>query len=145
MTFLRLCSGVLIVLFFSVTAARQRRIERVAPQVKTAVSPNGQTVAIARSNFGIKNRSGRVELWDATSGELQRTITGFDGPIWSMSFSKDGKSLVTISTESTRPKTQPSGKAEPDPQTAEIKWWDANSGEDLRRQLLGSAGDRCVE
>ncbi|MEN3327419.1 MAG: hypothetical protein V7638_2226 [Acidobacteriota bacterium] len=146
MTFLRsLCSGVLIVLVFSVIAFGQRRIERVAPQVKTAVSPSGQTVAIARSNVGIKNRSGRVELWDATSGELQRTITGFDGPIWSMSFSKDGKLLVTISTESTRPKTQPSDKAEPDPQTAEIKWWDVNSGEFLRRKLLGSEGIWSVE
>src|SRR5215217_5517066 len=133
MTILR--SSVLILLFFSVTASvvqsGQQRTERVAPQVTTAVSPNGQTIAIARSSVGVKNRSGRVELWDSTSGALQRVITGFDGPIWSMSFSKDGKSLITVSTEFRKPKTQPSDKEEPDPQTAEIKWWDVHSGEFL--------------
>ena len=141
-----LCSGVLILLF-SVTASvtGQRRTERVAPQVTTAVSPNGQTIAIARSSGGVKNRSGRVELWDSTSGALQRVITGFDGPIWSMSFSKDGKSLITVSTEFHKPKTQPSDKDEPEPQTAEIKWWDVHSGEFLRRELLGSEGIRSVE
>lgn len=141
-----LCSGVLILLF-SVTASvtGQRRTERVAPQATTAVSPNGQTIAIARSSDGVKNRSGRVELWDLTSGALQRVITGFDGPIWSISFSKDGKSLITVSTEFQKPKTQPTGKAEPEPQTAEIKWWDADSGEFLRRELLGSEGIRSVE
>ena len=141
-----LCSGVLILLF-SVTASvtGQQRTERVAPQVTTAVSPNGQTIAIARSSGGLKNRSGRVELWDSTSGALQRVITGFDGPIWSMSFSKDGKSLITVSTEFHKPKTQPSDKEEPDPQTAEIKWWDVHSGEFLRRELLGSEGIRSVE
>jgi len=140
-----LCSGVLIVLVFSVTASGQLRAERVAPQVTTAVSRNGQTIAIARSSDGVKNRSGRVELWDSTTGALQRTITGFDGPIWSMSFSKDGKSLITISTEVRKPKAQPSDKSEPDPQTAEIKWWDVNSGEFLRRMLLGSEGISSVE
>jgi len=147
MTILR--SSVLILLFFSVTASvvqsGQQRTERVAPQVTTAVSPNGQTIAIARSSGGVKNRSGRVELWDSTSGALQRVITGFDGPIWSMSFSKDGKSLITVSTEFRKPKTQPSDKEEPDPQTAEIKWWDVHSGEFLRRELLGSEGIRSVE
>jgi len=142
-----LCSGVVIVLLFSVTASvtGQQRTERIAPQVTTAVSPNGQTIAIARSSGGVKNRSGRVELWDSTSGALQRVITGFDGPIWSMSFSKDGKSLITVSTEFHKPKTQPSDKEEPDPQTAEIKWWDVHSGEFLRRELLGSEGIRSVE
>src|SRR6185295_4988412 len=125
MTFLRLsCSGVLIVLFFSVTAAAmqfgQRRTELSAPPVTTAVSPNGQTIAIAHSSGGFEKRNGRVELWDSTSGALQRIITGFDGPIWSMSFSKDGKSLITVSTEFHKPKTQPSDREEPDPQTAEI-------------------------
>jgi len=150
MTILRsLGSGVLIVLFFSVTAAvvqsQTRRTERVAPQVTTAVSLDGQTIAIARSSDSVKNRSGRVELWDSTSGALQRTITGFDGPIWSMSFSKDGKSLITLSTEFRKTKTQPSNKTEPDPQTAELKWWDVHSGEFLRRVSLGSEGINSVQ
>src|ERR1044072_8922927 len=146
MTFLRpLCSGVVIVLFFSITASGQRRRERVAPEVTTAVSPNGQTVAIARSSGGSEKRNVRVELWDSTSGALQRTMTGFDGPIWSLSFSKDNRSLITVSTEFHKPKTQPSNREEPDPQTAEVKWWDVHSGEFLRRKSLGSEGIDSVE
>src|SRR6185369_5639449 len=137
----------LCLLLLSVTASvtGQQRTERVAPQVTTAVSPNGKTIAIARSSGGSEKRNGRVELWASTSGALQRVITGFDGPIWSMSFSKDGKSLITVSTEFRQPKTKPSDRAEPDPQTAEIKWWDADSGEFLRRKSLGSEGIRSVE
>ena len=142
---LRLYSSVLILLVLSVAASGQRRTEWAVPQVTTALSPNGKTIAIARSSDGVKNRSGRVELWDSTSGALQRTITGFDGPIWSMSFAKDGSSLITVSTEFSKQKAQPSDKAEPDPQTAEIKWWDVNSGEFQRRVLLGSEGIRSVE
>src|SRR6185503_15582586 len=146
MTFRRsLCSSLLIVLFFSVIQSQERWTELSAPPVTTAVSPNGQTIAIARNSGGFEKRDGRVELWDLTSGALQRIITGFDGPIWSMSFSKDGKSLITVSTEFHKPKTQPSDKDEPEPQTAEIKWWDVNSGEFLRRVSLGTEGIRSVE
>lgn len=146
MTILRsLCSGVLV-LFFSVTApVVAQRKQWVAPEVTTAVSPNGQTIAIARSGGGSEKRNGRVELWDATSGALQRTITGFDGPVWSMSFSKDSRSLITVSTEFSKPTTKPKYKEDPDPQTAEIKWWDVTTGEFLRRELLGSEGIESIE
>lgn len=133
-----LCSGLLILLFFAATASG-------APEVTTAVSPDGKTIAIARSSGGSEMRHVRIELWDLTSGEFQRAITGFDGPIWSMSFSQDGRSLITVSTEFRKPKTQPSNKEEPDPQTAEVKWWDVHSGEFLRRKSLGSEGIDSVE
>ena len=139
-----LCSVVLVLLFFSVIQSLQRT-ERAAPQVTTAVSPNGQTIAIARSTGGFEKRNGRVELWDLTSGALQRSITGFDGPIWSVAFSKDGRSLITVSTESRKPKTKPSDIEEPDPKTAALKWWDVQSGEFLRRELLGKEGIGSVE
>lgn len=150
MTFRRSsCFSVLIVLFLSITASAtqlvQRRTELSAPPVTSAVSPDGQTLAIGRSSGGVEKRNGRVELWDSSSGALQRVITGFDGPIWSMSFSKDGKSLITVSTEFRKPQTQPSDRNDPDPQTAEVKWWDVSSGEFLRRVSLGSEGIRSVE
>src|SRR5689334_1807375 len=150
MTILRsLCLVALVVLFFSVSVAGydvlQQRTERFAPPVTTAVSPDGNTLAIARSSGGFEKRNGRVELWDSTSGALQRVITGFDGPIWSMSFSKDGRSLITVSTEFRKPKTQPSERITDDPRTAELKWWDVHSGEFLRKVLLGSEGIRSVE
>ena len=148
MTILRsLCSVVLVLLFFSVTAPGFQLIrrERRTPQVKTALSPNGQTIAIARNSGGFEERNGRVELWDSTTGELQRSISGFDGPIWSLAFSKDGKSLITVSTEFNKPKTKPSDKEDPDPQTAALKWWDVQSGDFLRRELLGKEDIDSVE
>lgn len=134
----------LVVLFLSITEVVAQWIERRAPQVTTAVSPDGHTLAIARSSGGSEKRNGRVELWDSTSGALQRIITGFDGPIWSMSFSKDGRSLITVSTEIRKPKTQPN-KSSQDSRTAELKWWDVDSGDFQRRVLLGSEGITSVE
>src|SRR4029079_15615703 len=103
-------------LFLGITVAGysfvQQRTELRAPEVTTAVSSNGQTIAIARSSGGFEKRNGRVELWDLTSGALQRIISGFDGPIWSLSFSKDGRSLPTLSTEFRKPKSKPSDREE---------------------------------
>jgi len=142
-----LCGVTLVLLFFSVTAPGIQfiRIERRAPEVTTAVSPNGQTIAIARSSAGLDKRNSRVELWDLGKGALQRSITGFDGPIWAMTFSKDGKSLITVSTEFGKPKTKPSDRKDPDPQTAALKWWDVQSGEFLRKELFGKEDIDSVE
>jgi WD40 repeat protein len=62
-----------------------------ASPVTVAVSPDGHTLAIARGNSGASKRFGRVELWNTHTGELLRTINGFDGPVWSLTFSRDGK------------------------------------------------------
>jgi WD40 repeat protein len=57
-------------------------------------SPDGRLLAIARS-FRDGNQ---VELWDSETGALQRTIRGFDGRVRSLSFSPDGRTLLTGST-----------------------------------------------
>lgn len=63
--------------------AYQRVTRTKAPDVTIAVSADGQTIAIARNSGGVEKRYARIELWNTKNGELQRTITGFDGPIWS--------------------------------------------------------------
>lgn len=76
MTILRsLWPAVMVVLLLWITApetqSREFRIQRTElfpPSVTTAVSPNGHTIAIARSSGSIEKRNGRVELWDSTSG-----------------------------------------------------------------------------
>lgn len=108
-----------------------------APDVTIAVSPDGQTLAIARSSGGGEKRYARVELWNTKTGELQRTITGFDGPIWSMSFSNDGKSLITLSSVYRDSKIQSSVYKRPDMIGAELKWWDTQSGEFVKRWPVG--------
>jgi len=103
------------------------------PDVVIAVSADGHTLAIARSSGGSAKRYGRIELWNTRTGELQRTITGFDGPIWSMAFSKDGKTVLTVSTEYRNEKIQNSIRKRDDTVTAELKSWDTESGEFVTR------------
>lgn len=116
-----------------------------APDVTMAVSADGETLAIARSSGGAAKSYARIELWNTRNGELQRTITGFDGPIWSMTFSKDGKSVITISTEYRDPKIQSSVKKRNETVRVELKWWDTQSGEFVKRLALGEEGIRRVE
>lgn len=116
-----------------------------APDVTIAVSADGQTVAIARSSGGGAKRYARVELWNTGNGELQRTITGFDGPIWSMTFSKDGKSIITISTSYGDSKIQSSVKKQSETVSAELTWWDTQSGAFVKRLPLGEEGVWRIE
>jgi WD40 repeat protein len=138
----------LCVLLFANIASAQRRpiLERhKAPAVNAAVSPDGSLVAVARSSGGAAKRFGRVDLWDTRTGELQRTITGFDGPIWSLTFSKDGRFVITVSTEYRDSKIQASVKDRHEKVYAELKWWDVQSGEFVKKLRLGEEGITSVE
>jgi WD40 repeat protein len=90
-------------------------------------------LAVAHS----KDRSARVDLWNIASGELHRTIKAFDGPIWSLTFSKDGKSVITVSTDIREPKIQTSVKDRTQKVVAELRWWDAQSGDFVKKIPLG--------
>jgi len=143
---LRLFLGVLL---FVTTAAAQfvppPMEARHAPEVLIAVSADGLTAAIARSEGSEAKRFGRVELWQTTTGQLQRTITGFDGPIWSLTFSSDGKSLVTLSTEFREAKLQSSIKDRNEKVNAELKWWNSQTGEFIRKATVGNEGIDSVD
>lgn len=115
------------------------------PEVAVAVSPDGLTAAVARSSGGATKRFGRVELWDTTTGELRRTITGFDGPIWSMTFSKDGRALVTVSTEYRDSKIQASVRNRQEKTFGELKWWNIETGEFIRKLPLAEEGITSLE
>lgn len=114
-------------------------------EVIVAVAPDGLTAAVARSSGGAAKRFGRVELWDTRSGELLRTLKGFDGPIWSMTFSKDGRSLITVSTEYRDSKIQASIKDRQEKVYAELKWWNVESGEFIKKLPLGEEGITSLE
>src|SRR6185369_13900974 len=117
-----------------------------ASPVTIAVSPDGHMLAIARGNNGASKRYGRVELWNLETGELERTITGFDGPVWSLTFSRDGEEIVTASTEYRDAKIQSSVKdSNAEKITGELKWWNAQTGEFIKKLPVAEEGVRSLE
>ena len=113
--------------------------------VTVAVSPDNSLIAVARSSGGGQKRYSRVELWDPGTGELLRTITGFDGPIWSMTFTKDGRSLITLSTEYHDEKVENSVRGDYRKVLAELKWWNVATGEFIKRLPFAEEGVFSVE
>jgi WD40 repeat protein len=102
------------------------------------LSPDGTILAIARSAGELMNRYGRVELWDTQTGRLRHVINGFDGQVWSVAFSPDGKTLVTGSVE--RHDTKIVKKRELSPMRAELKWWNAETAEFKQKVTLPGEG-----
>jgi WD40 repeat protein len=88
-------------------------------------SPDARTLAIARG----ATDAGRVELWDVETGTLRHVIGGFDGPVWSVSFAPDGTNLVTASVEFHARGMLEKVVRREGKRTAELKWWDPQSGE----------------
>ena len=113
--------------------------------IPIAVSPDGNIIAIARGNDGVNRRYGRVELWSAMTGELLRTITGFDGPVWSVGFSRDGTSIITASTEYRDSKIQSSVKERDEKVVGELKWWNTQTGEFIKKVSIGGEGLTSLE
>ena len=97
-----------------------------------AFSPDSGLLAIAR---GIRDDN-RVDLWDTGTGTLQRTIRGFDGPVWSVSFSPDGRTLLTGSSGVHQEKVSAKASARNGRGFAELKWWDVPTGEFKQRYEL---------
>lgn len=137
------------VVVLAITAAAQPR--RFSPDnektsVRVALSPDGHTIAVGRGSGGAAKRYGRVELWNAQTGELERTITGFDGPVWSLTFSRDGQTLITASTEYREAKIQSSVKDRGDEKvTGELKWWNTQTGEFIKKVSVADEGVRSLE
>src|SRR5689334_14438367 len=141
------------VLFFvfllAITVAAQPRRFPEPPDntspAAVAVSRDGNTVAVARGSSGAAKRYGRVELWNTQTGQLQHTISGFDGPVWSLTFSRDGGSLITASTEYRESKIESSVKDREEKVFGELKWWNAQTGEFVKKISVGNEGVRSME
>jgi len=79
-----------------------------------AFSPDGRTLV-----SGSRDRT--VDVWDARTGELRRTLAGHGGPVHSVAVSPNGEEIVSGSEDRT------------------IRVWDIHTGA-LRRTLRGAGG-----
>jgi branched-chain amino acid transport system substrate-binding protein len=66
------------------------------PLTSVAYGPDGTLLATAG-----RGSSNAVRLWNASSGEPVRTLTGHQDAVWSVSFSPDGQRLVSASRDGT--------------------------------------------
>jgi len=94
-----------------------------------SLSPDGRTLAIARGDSQPSQRYGRIELWDTETGKIRLLIKGFDGPVKSISFSPDGLTLISTSTEFRITKLQRKVRSREGLSFGELKWWDTRTGE----------------
>jgi WD40 repeat protein len=89
-------------------------------------SPDGKTLASGSSYQRWydprESYRGEIKLWDVHSGQERASLKGHTGPIYSVVFSPDGKTLATGSRDKT------------------IKLWDAQSGQE-RATLKGHTHD----
>jgi WD40 repeat protein len=60
--------------------------------VALAFSPDGQTLASGNLPF---DGNATIKLWHVSDGQLQRTISGYDGLVHSVAFSADGDVLIS--------------------------------------------------
>lgn len=109
-----------------------------------AFSPDSRTLAIARGAAEPSQRFGRIELWDTESGKLRQIIKGFDGPVRSISFSPDGQTLVSGSSEYRISKIQEKARSRDGEVFGELKWWDTQTGELKNKMTMAGEGNSSI-
>ncbi|MDQ0763070.1 caspase, EACC1-associated type [Streptomyces canus] len=72
-----------------------------AGSLVAAFSPDGKTLATARTTVAEESLDTPVRLWNTETGKLRLTLTGHTNGVGSMDFTPDGKVLVTASTDHT--------------------------------------------
>jgi eukaryotic-like serine/threonine-protein kinase len=64
-----------------------------------AYSPDGKTLATGSGNWKTPETLGRITLWDAETGVVQRALEAHAGMVLSVAFSPDGSRLATAGGE----------------------------------------------
>jgi hypothetical protein len=75
-----------------------------------AFSPDGTRLAAADNEKVVK-------VWDANTGQLVHTLKGHTGPVYSVAFSPEGKLLIAAGSSA-------------------VRFWDADSGKEIRTATL---------
>ena len=140
----------LLIVCVSVTSFAQRtRPESVAENAKDIAfaiefAPDGKTLAIARGAKEPVQQFGRIELWDTDTGSLRRIIQGFDGPVRSLTFTPDSKTIISGSLEYHPQKLQQTATSRDGEVNGEVKWWDVESGNLRQKSEVSSDGSISI-
>ncbi|MFV1967350.1 MAG: protein kinase [Pirellulaceae bacterium] len=80
---------------WDVTSGTSRLLsgDSLPPVLSVDLSPDGRLLATGGGWAGTE--SGTVHLWDAGTGQLLHTLRGHTSQVWSVAFSRDGKTLVS--------------------------------------------------
>jgi len=133
-----------------VTAVSQRvrsgAVVDEAPDVAFDIkfSPDGRTLAIARGAVEPTQQFGRIELWDTDTGSLRRVIQGFDGPVRSITFTPDSKTIISGSLEYHPEKLQQKATSRNGDVSSEVKWWDVFTGDLKRKSEVSTEGSISI-
>lgn len=146
----RVLTGFVLLLCICVTAFPQRprrdnAVEKTADVVfDIKFSPDGKTLAIARGAAEPIQQFGRIELWDVDTGSLRRVIQGFNGPVRSISFTPDSKTIISGSLEYLQKDLQQKATSRAGEVTGELKWWDVATGELRRKSEVPGVGSTSI-
>src|SRR6266700_2140406 len=75
----------------------------------------------------------------------RRISPGFDDVVFAISFSPDGQTLVSGSSEFRSSKIQEKAQSRDGLVFGELKWWDANSGELIHKLTMPGEGNSSLD
>ena len=139
----------LIVCVCGTSFAQRPRPEPAAENAKDIAfaiefSPDGKTLAIARGANDPIQQFGRIELWDTDTGSLSRIIQGFNGPVRSLTFTPDSKTIISGSLEYHPQKLQQAATSRDGEVNGEVKWWDVETGDLRQKSEVSSDGSISI-
>jgi WD40 repeat protein len=96
-----------------------------------AFSPDGRILAGAGSNtvpMGGFNGSGRVTLWDVSTGSILRTLEGPTGRAQTVAFSPDGRTIAAGGTGPQRDRRHRVSRLRATGPASEVRLWEVETG-----------------
>ncbi len=89
---------------------------------KVAFSPDSRFLVTGGGEFESPDRPGDLQIWDARTGQLQRTLPGHTRYVLSVAWSPDGRHIASVSGNPLVP-----------PRSGEVIVWDAGNGKECFR------------